>query len=172
MVLKGFVFLFTFQFLHKLYDWTNSSPIAAIVSGVDESCMEHWKMGFYVYLLILFVETKLFASQIERKQDFIYAGLFSALILPWIIFITWYSIQSFAGPFAYKWQESMYAISFTYMALIICHTINKELLQIHFSKSVKILIVILLCIFIFELIWFTFEKPWTDVFSIPQTDYI
>ncbi len=169
--LKGIVFLLLFQLLHYLYDWTNS-PIIAIFSGIDESIFQHWKIGFWIYLLIVFLELKIFAKQIERKQDFIFAGLISAWLVPWIIFVLWYSIQSFAGPFTYEISEIIYAIVMTYLSLLGLHILNKELVQIHFSKVAKIVILILVGLLIYELIFFTFVKPWVDVFQIPTVTYL
>ena len=171
LLIKGVFLLLIFQLLHYLYDWT-LSPVVAVFSGIDESNFQHWKIGFWVYLIFIGLETKIFAKEIDRKEDFIFAGLISSVLFPWIIFIIWYSIQSFAGPFTYMISEVIYAITSTYLCAIICHIINRELIQLKFSKSMKIVIIILLVIFIFELTWFTFNSPWTDVFSIPTAEYI
>jgi hypothetical protein len=98
--------------------------------------------------------------------------LISAWIVPWVIFVLWYSIQSFAGPFAYESIEIIYAVVMTYLSLLVLHLLNKELVQIHFSKTVKIVILILMGLLIFELIFFTFQRPWVDVFEIPTEIYI
>lgn len=49
--------------LHFLYDWTGGSPIAALVSGVNESIWEHMKLLFFPLALLAVIEGRFFAAE-------------------------------------------------------------------------------------------------------------
>ena len=62
----GFVFTGVLgTLLHFVFDWTDSSAIAAVFSAVNESIWEHIKLLIYPMLLFAFWEYKVWG----REED-------------------------------------------------------------------------------------------------------
>ena len=49
--------------LHFLYEWTGESPVAALISAVNESTWEHMKLLFVPMVLFAWVQRLLFPEQ-------------------------------------------------------------------------------------------------------------
>ena len=107
--LKGLLYLFTFQTFHFLYDLIPSVPLQ-IIAAIDESPWEHFKIGFYVYVIWTIIEYFAFKSKLERRQEYLFAGLLAAIILPWVIITIWFIMPAVYGPIGY-YQEMVWAIN-------------------------------------------------------------
>ena len=97
--IRSFIFLCLFEALHYSYDLVPST-FFQIFSGINESFFQHWKIGYYSYIILSIGEYLIFQKRIpdENKEKFIYSHLLSAIILPMIIFIIWYIAPAIYGP--------------------------------------------------------------------------
>ncbi len=74
--------------LHFLYDWTNGSPAAALISAVNESTWEHMKLLFFPMLLFTLIQSRFFS---ERRDVWCIAlrGILLGLVLVPVLFYTY-----------------------------------------------------------------------------------
>jgi len=121
-------FLFTSilgTFLHFLFDLTGGSPIAALVSGVNESIFEHMKLLLYPMLLFSFLERRLWGRRDERFWCVRFRGIVLGLALIPALYYTytgilgvsadWFNITIFflAAALAYRLQAALSTSDFT-----------------------------------------------------------
>ena len=163
LFLKGFLFLGIFLLLHYAYDWF-PNIFTSLFSGTDESTFEHWKIGFYCYIVLIVFELNFFKVQIERKSDYLAASIFTAILIPWLIFLVWYIAPAVYGPFDSIVVEIIYANISTYTVLLFAHQLQLMLYKIQFEKKEKMIIWVLFGILVMLFTIFTFKKPWADVF--------
>ncbi|MHA1855972.1 MAG: hypothetical protein ACTSWX_16550 [Promethearchaeota archaeon] len=135
----------------------------------NESNFQHWKIGYYSYIILTFIEYLIFQNKIaiEGKELFFYSHLFSAIILPWIIFMIWYIIPAIYGQISIFWVDVVYCILATIISILLVSFIEINLNKTHFDLSFKIIIWFLNIILIIEFTIFSFKKPWVDVFADP-----
>ncbi|QEE14422.1 hypothetical protein DSAG12_00235 [Promethearchaeum syntrophicum] len=81
--IRSFIFLCIFELLHYSFELF-PNIIVQIFSGINESNFQHWKIGYYSYLILTLVEFLIFHKKIadENKEKFIYSHLLSALFVP------------------------------------------------------------------------------------------
>lgn len=66
--MAGFIFTSVLgTFLHFLFDLTGGSPVAALVSAVNESIWEHMKLLYYPMLVFSYLEYRAWGQQ---REDF------------------------------------------------------------------------------------------------------
>lgn len=161
-IIKIFIYIFLFIIIHFLYDWIKS-PIISIFSGTDESVFSHLKISFWAIFF-----TNLFEYLIYKKNNFnIFSKIFINILVPLSILITWYILQGLTGTIKNVIIELIWAFFVVIFTGIIGFIIEKDLDNVNFSKSSKILIFILFLIPIFFYTYFTFSKPWVDIFQNP-----
>lgn len=168
--LKGLLFLFTFQALHFLYDLAPFVPMN-IIAAIDESPWEHFKIGFYVYIIWTLIEYFAFKSKLDRRQEYLFGGLLGAIIIPWIIITIWYIMPALHGPFIYEWQEAVWSIIATYVCVLIVHTFHMVFAKLEFPLYLRIIIIAILIIMVMNYTIFSFQKPWADIFAPPTVLY-
>jgi hypothetical protein len=169
--IKGILYLFTFQAFHFLYDLIPVVPVN-IIAAIDESPWEHFKIGFYVYVLWTIIEYFAFKSKIERRQEYLFGGFLAAIITPWIIITIWYIMPALHGPFAYEWQEMIWAIISTYICILIIHTFHQAFAKMEFPTFLRVIILVIMGIMVMNYTIFSFQKPWADVFTPAVVTYL
>lgn len=168
LLIRSFVYLCIFDFLHYCYDWF-PNVFVQIFSGINESFFQHWKIGYYAYIILTIGELIIFRKKIaeEGKEKFIYSHLLSAIILPMIVFIIWYIAPAVYGPIPVFWIEIVYSILACYISVLIMSIIEQYLKEIDYRMPLKIIIWILNLLLIMQFTIFTFKLPWADVFADP-----
>ena len=74
--------------LHFLYEWSNESPLAALISGVNESTWEHMKLLFFPTFAFAIVQSFFF----KAREDFWCVklrGIITGIVLIPLIFYTY-----------------------------------------------------------------------------------
>jgi Family of unknown function (DUF6512) len=170
MIAKVVLVQVVFLILHYAYDWF-PNIFFSIFSGTGEAVYQHSKIGFYSYLIVLLIEYLIFKSKIEKKTDFVFAGLFVAIFMPWIQTILWYVYAAVVGPTQTMVIEIVMANIVLIFTTLTCHIIQKHLAETEFKNPMKILIFILLVVSIVEFTVFTFNEPWADLFAEPEPIY-
>lgn len=166
--LKAFLFLVSFSVFHfgyELTEWGFLKPFC----GVNESVFQHLKMAFWGYILLTGIEYLLLKKNVRDKiRNFLFSRLLSAVIVPWIIVLTWYLLPAFYGRPAPLCLDLTWAIPITYLSGFFVIQIEKETERIQFNLFTKIIIAILCIISAFLFILFTYKLPWIDLFIDPE----
>jgi len=168
LLIRSFIYLSIFELLHYSYDLF-PNIFTQIFSGINESFFQHWKIGYYSYIILTIGEILIFRKKIaeESKEKFIYSHLLSAIILPMIIFIIWYIAPAVYGPIPVFWIEIVYSILACYISILIVSILEQYLKEINYRTPLKIIICILNSLLIMQFTIFTFKLPWADVFADP-----
>lgn len=168
LIIRSFIYLAIFEIFHFSYK-KFPNIFFKVFSGTNESNFQHWKIGYYSYIILTFIEYLIFQNKIaiEGKELFFYSHLFSAIILPWIIFMIWYIIPAIYGQISIFWVDVVYCILATIISILLVSFIEINLNKTHFDLSFKIIIWFLNIILIIEFTIFSFKKPWVDVFADP-----
>lgn len=167
---SGYVKLFglwaTFLVLHFAYDWLPVFPLK-LLSAVDESPFQHFKVGFFAYLLVSLVEYLLLRRRAPVPAAWPYSRLWGALLTPWLIFILWYMAPAYYGPFPAVWMDILYANLMVALVAGCLVIVERQMETVTYSPAFKVLTVglFLILLSLFEI--FTFRLPWTDVFTEP-----
>jgi len=162
---RSVLFLVIFIVLHYLYKWF-PNVVVSLFSGINESVYQHFKIGFYSYLILTIIEFTVFRKKIDDRKNFFFSHLLSAIIIPWIIFILFLIAAMFFGERHFI-IELIYAITITYLTALCTSIFEQEIKEIEFSKRFKWLMLIFLVILIMEFTIFTFNLPWHDIFADP-----
>ena len=168
LLIRSFIYLSIFELLHYSYDLF-PNIFTQIFSGINESFFQHWKIGYYSYIILTIGELLIFRKKItdESKEKFIYSHLLSALILPMVIFIIWYIAPAVYGPIPVFWIEVVYSILACYISILIISILEQYLKEIDYRTPLKIIIWVLNLLFIMQFTIFTFKLPWADIFADP-----
>ncbi|MCR4421842.1 MAG: hypothetical protein NUV32_05160 [Exilispira sp.] len=161
---KLLIFLSIFAILHFAYDLFGTW-ILKIFSGTDESVFSHLKIAFWSYFFTILIDY--FYFQARKKEFSIYSNLLINLILPWFIVIIWYIVPAIYGKIESELYEILWAFFVLILSGIFSLSIEKDLLKSKYSILSKISIIILFLLSIFFYTYFTFSKPWVDLFQIP-----
>ena len=155
-----------FILLHYLYDFF-PNVIIEIISGTDESLYQHLKIAFYAYVFLTIIEAGIFRNQIEDPSKFWFSHLFSAVIIPWIIFILWFIGPAIHGKFTSLVVDVIYANIITYVSLVILSMLETWYGELEYPTNIKVIILLLFGLSVLEFTLFTYFLPWHDVFIEP-----
>lgn len=164
LLIKLLLFLIIFAILHFSYDIFGFSMLK-IFSGTDESVFSHLKMAFWSYFFITLIDY--FYSK-KRKVEFsFFISLLINNIIPWFIVIIWYIVPAIYG----KIHSDFIEILWAFVVLIVVGAgsiiIEKNLVSAKITTITKIFILSFFLISIFFYTYFTFFKPWIDLFENP-----
>lgn len=163
LVVKSLIFLVLFVILHFAYDWLHQPWLAAF-SGTDESFFQHAKMGFIAYSLLSLGEFLIFRKRIGNLSGFAFSRMVSAVISPWVMFLTWYLVPAVVGKPLPNSLEIVYAIAMTLLLGILLIIIERDVEKVHFSVAARVVILLLYASSWALFIAFTFKLPWADFF--------
>lgn len=140
----------------------------SLICGITESNFQHYKAGFFAYLIVNLVEYGWNRRRIADRERFLFSRLEATIFLPWIIFLLWYIAPALIG----RWPNNNYEIVYANLITIIVGVFTvileagKE--SIPYNKSMKSALVTLFLASILLYIVFTFRLPWADVFVEPD----
>jgi hypothetical protein len=139
LLLKSLIFLLVFTVLHFAYDWLHQ-PWVAVFSGTDESFFQHAKMGFISYSLISLVEFFILRKRINSTTGFIFSRMLSAIISPWVMFLTWYILPAIIGKALPTGLEIGYALFMTLLLGSLLILLERDTEKIEYSAAGRIII--------------------------------
>ncbi len=164
---KSFAFWLVFLLLYGVYKFFPVFPLS-LISSVTESNFQHYKAGFFSYLIVSLIEYGWCRRKISDRDGFIYSRLAAAVFLPWIIFLLWYVAPAVIE----RWPNNVYEIVFSNIIVMIVgvFTVILEggLEKIPYDRSIKTVLIALFLVSILLYIVFTFRLPWADVFVEPD----
>jgi hypothetical protein len=164
---KTLAFWGVFMLLYFVYKYF-PSPVLALIAGTTESCFQHFKAGFFSYLIVNLIAYAIRYRQITNRDSFIYARLLTTIFLPWIIFLLWYIAPAVVGPLPNNTYEIIYANLIIILVGVCTVTLESSLETATYQKPQKAVLISLFFVSILLYIAFTYQLPWADVFVEPD----
>ena len=165
--LKGFLFLIIFSVFHFAYEIFPSSVLVPICA-INESIWQHLKIAFFSYFVLNLVEFVFKRRSIQNKSSFIFSRLFTTTLIPWFVFILWYTMAAFYGRLEILLLEVIFASIVTLLSGTVCATIELDIEDKHFTRNFKAFILIIFVISASLYVIFTYKLPWIDMFVVPE----
>lgn len=152
---------FSGTFLHFLYEISGNSPIAAMVSGVNESTWEHMKLLFFPMFAFAIIES-FFLKDVEGFWRIKLSGICVGLVLIPLIF---YAYNGVIGR-----SPDAVNIAIFYIAALASYVYETKLMIKDDTKCThdKVAFVIL-CLIALSFAIFTFRTPSLAIFKDPIT---
>ncbi|MHA1672423.1 MAG: DUF6512 family protein [Promethearchaeota archaeon] len=169
-LIRCIAFLQLFLILHYAYDFAPVGilkNILGIFSGTQESIFQHMKIAFYAYIILFLIESSVFRNQIQDRTQYFYSNLIATIVLPWLIFIVYYSLLAFTGRLYPVVIEIVYANFAVLGVLYITTTLQQKLISLEYTKEIKIMIFFLLVCLVSQFTIFTLEIPELGFFFEP-----
>jgi len=164
---KTLAFWGVFLTLYLLYRFFPVFPLS-LICGITESNFQHYKAGFFSYLIVNLVEYAVHRRRISDREGYLYSRLAATVFLPWMIFLLWYLAPALIG----RWPNNTYEIIWANLIIVIVGLftilLERGLESAAYSRSLKSTLVILFLISITLYVVFTFSLPWADVFVEPD----
>jgi hypothetical protein len=167
ILVKAVAFWLVFLILYGLYRFFPVFPIS-LISGTTESVFQHFKEGFYAYLIVNLGEAVWFRRQVKDWERFLYARIASTVLLPWLIFLLWYIAPAVVGRWPNNAYEIIYANIITLLVGLSTVTLESGFEFIPYTRGIKWVLWLLFFTSILLYLVFTFRLPWTDVFIEPD----
>lgn len=164
---KGLVFYAVFIVMYGVYRFWPVLPLN-LICGVNESNFQHYKAGFFAYLIASLIEYAFRRRAIQDRARFGFSRLAAATFLPWFIFVLWYIAPAVYGRWPHVALEILYANVVTIIAGLFVAVLERELEQITFSRQFRAVLLTLFIVSLGLYLIFTFKLPWADVFVEPQ----
>jgi hypothetical protein len=159
IIIKSIIFLLFFAFFHFLHDWVPNS-ITQVFGGTNESMFQHMKLGFYGYMCVSVLEYVISFKKQNKAGNIIFSRILSTILVPWAIFILWYSVPALIGQaMLSRILELIYSIIIVLIVGIAVGVLEWDLDQIIFSMTSRIFIVILFIILTFLFGAFSYNLP-------------
>ena len=165
-VFKLIAFWAGFLILHYAYDFFPILPLK-LISGVDESFFQHAKIGFFGYALVNLGEYLIRRRGLKDVAGFVYTRLFTTTVLPWFIFLIWFTAPAYYGPIASVAVEIIFANVALVLATNAILIVEETMAGIAYPRPFKVLVGVLFLVSISLFVIFTFGPPWCDVFADP-----
>jgi len=165
--LKGLFFLTIFSIFHFAYE-IFPSPVLVPICAINESVWQHLKIAFFSYFVLNLVEFVFRRRSIQNKSGFIFSRLLTTIVIPWFVFILWYTMAAFYGRLEILLLEVIFASIVTLLSGTVCATIELNIEDKHFTRNFKAFILIIFVISASLYVIFTYKLPWIDVFIVPE----
>ncbi|RKY15493.1 MAG: hypothetical protein DRP82_01575 [Planctomycetota bacterium] len=167
--LKAFLFLLAFCVFHYGYELTEMAFLTPFC-GTNESVFQHLKMAFWAYVLLSAIELALMRKRENQKiKNLVYSRMLSAVLIPWIVLLTWYLLPGVFGRVESIFIEVSWAVLVTYLSGLFVVQIEKEVEKVQFQVATKVVLLTLTVISAFLFVLFTYRPPWIDLFVNPET---
>uniref|UniRef100_A0A7C4YJE1 Uncharacterized protein n=1 Tax=candidate division WOR-3 bacterium TaxID=2052148 RepID=A0A7C4YJE1_UNCW3 len=124
-------------------------------------------MAFWSYIIASIIEYPIIKKRFKCLKSFFIPRLFSAVIVPWVIFLIWYLVPAIYGKFHIESFELVWAIVVSILSGIIGVIFEREIQEKEQSTIFIIVVIILLLISAFLYVRFTYKLPWIDMFVDP-----
>lgn len=164
---KALAFWGVFLALYFLYRFFPVFPFS-LICGITESNFQHYKAGFFSYLIVSLVEYAWYRKRITDRESFLYSRMAATVFLPWIIFLLWYIAPALIGRWPNNTYEIVYANLVTFLVGIFTVILESSLEKIPYPRSLKLVLVVLFLVSVLLYVVFTFCLPWADVFIEPD----
>ncbi len=147
--------------LHFLYEWTNKSPITALISSINESTWEHMKLLYFPMLIFSLIERRFFL----KREDFWYVNLMGISIGLILIPVLFYTYNGIFGA-----SPDWFNIAIFFISAFIAYYTEAKLFYCRNKKALpESLCLVLICIIGTAFMFFTFFTPSLPVFKDPIT---
>jgi hypothetical protein len=166
IILKTLAFWIGYIVLHYAYDFI---PIGAIafISGTDESFFQHQKIGFFTYAFVCVGEYFIRRKEIKHTETFVYARLFTTMLMPWFIFILWFTGPAYLGELPTMFLEILFSNVIVILVSLAVLVVERWLDRQTFNRGFKAVTAALFVISVSLFVIFTQRLPWCDVFADP-----
>jgi hypothetical protein len=164
---KALLFWGTFLALYLAYKFVPAFPLS-LIAGVGESNFQHYKAGFYGYLIASLIEFVLVRQHLANAERFAFSRILTSIFLPWMIFVLWYIAPAVYGRMPNIALEIIYANIITLVVGVFAAIFDRGFEQMAYSRALKTIILVLFLTSIGLYVIFTFKLPWADVFVEPQ----
>jgi hypothetical protein len=164
---KALAFWGVFLTLYVAYKLFPVFPLS-LICGVNESNFQHYKAGFFSYLIVNVVEYAWNYRKIADRESFVYSRMAATIFLPWIIFLFWYAAPALIGRWPNNVYEIVYANLITFLVGVFTIILETGFESIPYQRSIKLVLSTLFLISALLYIVFTFQLPWADVFVEPD----
>jgi len=167
IIWKALAFWGVFMLLYGAYKFFPVFPLC-LFCGVTESNFQHYKAGFFSYLIVNLIEYMWNRRKITDREGFLFSRIAATIFLPWIIFLLWYIAPAVIGRWPNNTYEIVYANLITFIVGVFTVILEGGQESIPYNKSIKSVLIILFLTSILLYIVFTFSLPWADVFVEPD----
>lgn len=167
VVRKGIAFWLVFLAMYGIFRFFPIAPLC-LVCGIVESNFQHYKAGFYAYLIVCLAEVVLYRRRIGDRETFLYSRMAATIFLPWIIFLLWYIAPAVIGRWPNNALEIVWANVITLAVGLGTVVFERGLAQMPYSRTLKGMLIGLFAVSILLYTVFTFRLPWADVFVEPD----
>jgi hypothetical protein len=166
VIWKALAFWGVFMLLYGAYKFLPVFPLC-LICGVTESNFQHYKAGFFSYLIVNFIEYAWNRRKIADQEGFLFSRMTATVFLPWIIFLLWYIAPALIGRWPNNTYEIVYANFITFFVGIFTVILEGGFEKIAYNRSIIFVLLTLFLVSILLYIVFTFRLPWADVFVEP-----
>jgi hypothetical protein len=164
---KTLAFYGVFMVLYFAYKYFPTS-LLSLIAGVVESNFQHYKEGFFAYLIVSLIEFAWVRRRITNQEGFIYSRLTATVFLPWIIFLLWYVAPALIERWPNNTFEIIYANIITLLVGMFTVILENSFQHMPYPRSLKMILITLFLVSILLYTVFTFRLPWADVFVEPD----
>lgn len=164
---KILVFWLIFMAMYFAYKFFPVFPLS-LICATNESNFQHYKAGFFAYLLANLVEYGMWRRQIPSWETWLFSRLAATIFLPWLMFLVWYIAPAVYGRWDYQLFEIIYANVVTLIVGFLVAAFERDWEQIKYSVTLQNILLVLFVVSIALYLIFTFKLPWADVFVEPN----
>ncbi|ADN02296.1 hypothetical protein STHERM_c13560 [Spirochaeta thermophila DSM 6192] len=167
LFLKSLVFLGLYGVLHFGYELSGWEWLVPVF-GTNESVFEHLKMAYWAYLFASFVEAGAVGSLRRRETPGFWPARFlSVVFAPWMVVLLWYVLPGLAGKVESLAVELGWAFAVTYAVGLGAGLLERDLERLPWKARTRLLVTALLVLAGFFFVFFSFTRPWVDLFVDP-----
>jgi hypothetical protein len=166
--IKGWIYWITFLLLYFAYKFIPFAPLK-LICAINESNFQHYKAAFFSWIIVSTGEYLWISRKIEDRRGFFYSRITTATILPWFVFVMWYTGIAVFGRLPSIPLEIFYANIITIVVGIFAAIFEQGISRVAYTRELKTIILILFFSSLLLFVVFTFgELPWADVFIEPD----
>ena len=150
------------SFMHFLFELTGNWPPIGAIAAVNESVWEHLKLGYFPLIIFALIEYKFIK---KNFRQFIVAVASSAIIIPLVIVVFFYSYTAILG------EDSLFLDILSFIiAIFIGQYVSYRVLLIEQVRSgYAILALMIVIAFGVSFVLFTYLPPELPIFQDPIT---
>ncbi len=147
--------------LHFLYEWTDESIAAALISGVNESTWEHMKLLYFSMLAFAIAESRFF----KKREDFWCVNLVGISLGLLIIPVLYYTYNGALGQ-----SPDWFNIAIFFISAAASYYAQTKMFERHNTKPLpSAFCLVLICLIGALFVFFTFFTPHLPIFEDPIT---
>lgn len=161
--LVGVIFVFIVGTIwHNLYGYMDENPIIGLVAPVNESSWEHWKIAFFPWLLMMFLEYPLIKNQVT---NFLFSKIVGLIAFQLFTFGVLYVYGQITGTHSLVLDIVIYFIGIV-IGQIVSYYLMTSTNEKPLLSTVALVLIVIELIFIFI---YTINPPRSDYFKDSRT---